>query len=255
MDIIELKNITVFYDDVCALKNVNLNIKEKEFLGIIGPNGAGKSTLLKVILGLIKPSSGEILISGQNINKTNRIIGYVPQASIFDTTFPISVSDVVHMGRLRGNYRLFHKYSDEDKDIVKNTLNDLELYEIRDRQIGQLSRGQLQRVLIARALVVKSEIILLDEPTASVDVNSRSQIYDLLKKLNNELTIVVVTHDLAAISTYFDSIACLNKKLHYHGSKELKEDTVRKVYGCPVDLIAHGVPHRVLNLHEEDNDD
>ncbi|MFW5991628.1 MAG: metal ABC transporter ATP-binding protein [Halanaerobiaceae bacterium] len=252
---VELNNISVYYNHVCALREINLKIKENEFLGIIGPNGAGKSTLLKVILGLIRPSEGEVFIFGRNIKHSTEVIGYVPQASAFDSSFPISVLDVVLMGKLKGGLKLFHRYSKKDTGAVENILDSLGLYKLRNRQIGQLSRGQLQRVLIARALAVDSEILLLDEPTANVDVNSRNQIYSLLEKLNSEITIVVVTHDMAAVSTYFDSIACLNKELHYHGDKELDRKTVEKMYGCPIELIAHGVPHRVLGFHEEENDD
>ncbi|MDI3547964.1 MAG: zinc transport system ATP-binding protein [Halanaerobiales bacterium] len=255
MNAIEVKDVSVYYGNLCAIRDVNLNVKEKEFLGIIGPNGAGKSTLLKVILGLIKPVSGEVRIFGKDLKETNKILGYIPQTSGFDRNFPINVLDVVLMGRLKNRLSLFHRYAKEDMEIVTDLLDKLGLSDVRDRQIGQLSGGQLQRVLIARALAIEPKIILLDEPTASIDANSRSQIYSLLKELNEEMTIVVVTHDLAAVSAYFDSIACLNKELHYHGDKELDEETVEKIYGCPVELIAHGVPHRVFKVHEEGYDD
>lgn len=252
MTAIELKNISVHYGDHCALKDVNLEVREGQFLGIIGPNGAGKSTLLKAILGIVKLTSGEIKIFGKSQREALHNLGYVPQASAFDRNFPISVLEVVLMGRLGSTPVLFHRYSSKDYEKADYYLNKLGIYEVKDRQIGQLSGGQLQKVLIARALVHQPRVILLDEPTSSIDANSRSEIYNLLKNLNEEMTIIVVTHDLAAVSAYYDSIACLNQELHYHGGKEISEETINKVYGCPVELIAHGVPHRVLKYHREE---
>ncbi|QTL98710.1 ATP-binding cassette domain-containing protein [Iocasia frigidifontis] len=251
MKAIEVSDVSVYYDNVCAIRDVNLEISENEFLAIIGPNGAGKSTLLKVILGLIRPVNGEVKVFGNSIKKREKLIGYVPQAIEFDRNFPISVRDVILMGRLRSNFTFFHSYSKEDVQKAVDIMDRLELADLKERQIGQLSSGQLQRVLIARALAVEPKIMLLDEPTASVDLNSRNKIYSILNDLKKEMTIVAVTHDMAAISTYFDSVACLNKDLHYHGDKELEEAALKKVYGCPIELIAHGVPHRVFRAHEE----
>ena len=250
--VIDLKNVSAYYENVRAIEDVTLQVRRGEFLGIIGPNGGGKSTLIKVILGLHKPIEGSVKIMGKNIYKTDEklSIGYVPQASTFDRKFPISVLDVVLMARLRSNFSLFKKYSSEDKEIAFNILKELELSEFRKRQIGQLSGGQLQRVLIARALAVQPQIMLLDEPTASVDSSSRSLIFEILKELNKKMTVIVVTHDLEAVSAYFKSLACMNFSLHYHGDPKLTQDAIDKTYGCPVDLIAHGIPHRILSKHE-----
>ena len=183
-------------------------------------------------------------------------IGYVPQISNFDRNFPISVLDVVLMARLGGRVRFFHQYKKEDIEKAEAVLEQLNLLQLKDRQIGKLSGGQLQRVLIARGLTVEPEILLLDEPTANVDASSTSQIYQLLKELNKEKTIIVVTHDMAAVSSYFDSLACLNEKLYHHGDKQLDQHTTEQVFGCPVDLIAHGHPHHVFEPHGEgENDD
>jgi zinc transport system ATP-binding protein len=255
MKAIELNNVSVFYDNVCALKDINLDVEEGQFLGIIGPNGGGKTTLLKVILGLIKPFKGEVRVFSKKASEGGKLLAYVPQASSFDRTFPINVLNVVLMGKLRGKLDIFHRYSNEEKDAVLSILNELAIFDIKDRQIGELSGGQLQKVLIARALAVEPKIILLDEPTASLDANSSSQIYFLLKKLNEEITVLVVTHDMSAVSSYFENIACLNRKLYYHGSTEITQGIVDEVYGCPIDLIAHGVPHRVLGIHKEEYDD
>ncbi|MFN2340269.1 MAG: metal ABC transporter ATP-binding protein [Halanaerobium sp.] len=248
---VELKNVSVKYGDLDALKNVSIKVEEGSFLGIIGPNGAGKTTLLKVILGLIKPE-GEVEIFGRPQSQAVDKIGYVPQVSNFDRSFPISVLDVVLMAKLGGKVRFFHQYKKEDIKQAEAVLDQLNLLHLKDRQIGKLSGGQLQRVLIARGLAVEPEILLLDEPTASVDARSTSQIYELLKELNEEKTIIVVTHDMAAVSSYFDSLACLNEKLYHHGDKHLDQDTTEQVFGCPVDLIAHGHPHHVFAPHREE---
>lgn len=249
---IEIENLSVYYGNVCALSDLNLVVEEKEFLGIIGPNGGGKSTLIKVMLGLIQPSSGSVKIFGREPGNRSSKLGYVPQFLKFDRNFPINVMDVVLMGRLSEKSGLFHKYSKKDRKIAGMMLEKLGIADLRKRQIGELSGGQLQRVLIARALAVQPRIMLLDEPTASVDSTSKHQIYELLKKLNEEITIIVVTHDTDVVSSHIKSLACLNTKLFYHGSSELNSSTIQQAYGCPVDLIAHGVPHRVLRKHEED---
>ena len=252
---VELKNVSVRYGNLDALKDVSIQVEEGAFLGIIGPNGAGKTTLLKVILGLIKPE-GAVKIFGRPLSQAVDKIGYVPQVSNFDRSFPISVLDVILMAKLGGRVRFFHQYQKKDIKEAEAVLEQLNLSYLKDRQIGKLSGGQLQRVLIARGLAVEPEILLLDEPTASVDASSTSQIYELLKELNEEKTIIVVTHDMAAVSSYFDSLACLNEKLYHHGDKNLDRETTEQVFGCPVDLIAHGHPHHVFTPHgEEENND
>jgi len=253
---VELKDVSVKYGNLDALKNISLQVAEGSFLGVIGPNGGGKTTLLKVILGLIEPTTGDIKIFGHPLDQAVDKIGYVPQISNFDRNFPISVLDVVLMARLGGRVRFFHQYKKEDIEKAEAVLEQQNLLQLKDRQIGKLSGGQLQRVLIARGLTVEPEILLLDEPTANVDASSTSQIYQLLKELNKEKTIIVVTHDMAAVSSYFDSLACLNEKLYHHGDKQLDQHTTEQVFGCPVDLIAHGHPHHVFEPHGEgENDD
>jgi zinc transport system ATP-binding protein len=249
---LEVHNLSVFYGEDCALEDISLNVEEHEFLGIIGPNGGGKTTLLKAILGLVQPQSGTVRIFGQTGDKARRDIGYVPQFSRFDRRFPISVEEVVLMGRLSGRSPWFVQFAANDREVVDSMLARLEIADLKQRQIGQLSGGQLQRVLIARALAVEPRILILDEPTASVDSASKTRIYEILKELNKEMTILIVTHDLSAVSSNIDKIACLNHQLFYHGRTELEAGLVEKVYGCPVDLIAHGVPHRVLRGHEDE---
>ncbi|QXM05087.1 metal ABC transporter ATP-binding protein [Crassaminicella indica] len=248
---VEIEGIDVFYNDVQVLNNINLKVKENDFLAIIGPNGGGKSTLLKAILGLIRLRTGCIKIFDEPLNKSKEIIGYVPQFSSFNKSFPITVKEVVLMGMLKKNNKLFMKFNSGEENKAERIMKKLDIFQLKDRQIGQLSGGQLQRVLIARALAVEPKILLLDEPTASLDANVKTQIFNILKDLNEEMTIILVTHDMSAISTYVKNIACLNKELFYHGEPRLNEEILGRVYGCPVDIIAHGIPHRVLHEHKE----
>src|SRR6056297_3347543 len=249
--IIEVKDLYLSYNQVNVLENVQLTVYKGQFLAIIGPNGGGKTTLLKIILGLIEPDSGEVKIKGLDIKEGRKLIGYVPQISDFDKQFPINVKDVILMGRISDKQGFFHSYSQKDINFVEGIMKDLDILDFKDRQIGRLSGGQLQRVLIGRALAAEPEILLLDEPTASLDAEARGNIYSILKEINKDITILVVTHDITAISTHFDSVACLNRNLHYHGDKNITREDLDQVYGCPVELIAHGVPHRVLAEHDE----
>ncbi|MFW6141102.1 MAG: metal ABC transporter ATP-binding protein [Candidatus Saliniplasma sp.] len=253
---IEVKDVDVSYGRQTILKDVSFELEKGEFLGVIGPNGGGKTTLLKVLLGLIKPDQGEVKIFGRPVKKTSGIVGYVPQRMNFDIQFPISVWEVVLMGRV-GDIGLKPFFSEKDKRIADRSLKLVDMWEYKDKQFSKLSGGQQQRVLIARALADNPKILLLDEPTASVDEQIRTNIYELLQRLNNEkdLTIVLVSHDIGVISTYVEKIACLNKYMIYHGGDELTPDMLEESYGCPVDLIAHGHPHRVFEHKMPSEDD
>ncbi|MCD6325108.1 ABC transporter ATP-binding protein [Candidatus Bathyarchaeota archaeon] len=250
-EVIRLEDVWVKYGDLTVLEEINLSVQNLDFLGIIGPNGGGKTTLLKVILGLIKPARGKVKVLGASPEKSRRFVGYVPQITQFDREFPVAVLDVVLMGRL-GRKGFLGKYTDEDKKVAYEALESVEMLEFKDRQVGKLSGGQLQRVLLARALAADPRILLLDEPTASVDEPTKTELYELLKNLNRKITIILVSHDIGVISSHVDKIACLNKRLFYHGSKEIERETIEKTYQCPIDLIAHGVPHRVLRKHKKE---
>lgn len=247
MSAIEIKNLSVHYGSVCALQNVNLIIENNEFVGIIGPNGGGKTTLIKVILGLLKHSGGNIKINN------NAKIGYVPQFTAFDRNFPINVLDVVLMGGLSNKIKIFKRHSKNDILYAKSIMEKLDILKFKDRQIGQLSGGQLQKVLIARALFSNPKILILDEPTASIDSKTKKEIYELLKELNKEKTILIVSHDMEDIFHYIDSVICVNKTLHYHGNdKKLDKNTLEKVYGCPVNLFLDN--DKKISNREDRND-
>lgn len=247
-ELVNLENVWVYYDHVPVLEGVNLAIENDDFLGIIGPNGGGKTTLLKVVLGLVQPSRGEVTVLGGTPEHNRKFIGYVPQYSIFDHDFPITVWDVVLMGR-NSKVGLVKRFSDDDKKIALETLETVEMVDYRDRQIGRLSGGEQQRVFIARALVAEPKMLLLDEPTTGVDTHMQTEFYELLARLKQRIAIVLVSHDISAVSVHVDKIACLNHQLYYHGSKEVGPETLEATYKCPVQMIAHGIPHRVLKEH------
>jgi zinc transport system ATP-binding protein len=247
-ELVRLEDVWVHYDNAAILEGVNLSIKQDDFLGIIGPNGGGKTTLLKVILGLVKPSSGKVTVLGGTPQRNRRFIGYVAQNSLFDHDFPISVQDVVLMGRY-GRVGLVKRFNEGDKRAALKALQTVEMLDYKDKQIGRLSGGEQQRVLIARALVAEPKMLLLDEPTAGVDMPMQTEFYELLARLKHPMSIVLVSHDISAVSIYVDKIACLNHQLYYHGSKEVGPEILEATYKCPVQMIAHGVPHRVLKEH------
>lgn len=248
MKAIEVKNLFFQYEDLPVLEDINFEVEEKDFVGIIGPNGGGKTTLIKILVGLLKPQQGIVNIFGKPVSSMNHLIGYVPQSFNFDSSFPISVIDVTMMGRLNQSKNLMD--SKEDRQIAEECLRKVDMLELKDKLIGNLSGGQKQRVLIARALTVKPKILILDEPTASIDSKAGLNFYELLHKLNEEMTIIMISHDIGVISQYVEKIACLNKKLVFHDSKEISREMLEQTYQCPVDLIAHGLPHRILDEHE-----
>ncbi len=248
-EVVKLEDVWVQYDGIPVLEGINLSVLQDDFLGIIGPNGGGKTTLLKVILGLIKPARGTVTVLGKEPEKSRDRIGYVPQYNLFDRSFPVDVRDVVLMGRY-GKTGLFRRYNREDRERSEEALEIVGMLEHKDRQVGSLSGGELQRVLIARALVADPKLLLLDEPTASVDPAMQTEFYELLERLKQRMAIILVSHDISAVSIYVDKIACLNRQLHYHGSKEITPEILEATYKCPVQMIAHGtVPHRVLKEH------
>lgn len=248
-DAVSLEHVYVSYGSKPALEDINLLVSRHDFLGIIGPNGGGKSTLLKIILGLVKPDSGVVTVLGNTPEKSRSRVGYVPQVSHFAQDFPVNVWDVVLMGRY-GRAGLLKRYGRSDKAAVEKALLRVGMLDHLHTQIGQLSGGQQQRVLIARALVAEPQLLLLDEPTASVDLTMQTGLYELLEDLKQEMTIIMVSHDISAVSVFVDKIACLNVRLYYHGSREITPEILEATYKCPVQLIAHGdIPHRILKEH------
>ncbi|MDP6039210.1 MAG: metal ABC transporter ATP-binding protein [Candidatus Latescibacteria bacterium] len=249
--IVELKNISFAYNGTSVLSNIDFTVQTNDFLALIGPNGGGKTTLIKLILGLLKPSEGTIRIFGQPPEKCRSRIGYLPQASTIDKYFPIHVHDVVLQGCYHG---LFRRYSNADKKAVETALKSVDLWNIKDRQIGELSGGQQQRVFLARALARNPDLLLLDEPTASIDPDVKTSFYDLLPNLRKRMAVVLVTHDIGVVASYVEDIACLDHTLHYHGAAEGGLKKLEDIYQCPIELVAHGLPHRVLGEHDHSHE-
>ena len=248
---VHIDNLSVYYGQTPAIAGVCLDVTDGEYLGIIGPNGGGKSTLFKAILGLVPKASGTIEIYGKTIRKNKGMVGYVPQFTGLDRSFPITTREVVLMGKLKQGLAPFHSFSKSDRDATDELLEKVGIYRLAERQISALSGGEFQKMLIARALAVTPRCLLLDEPTASVDARSREQIFSLLEELNKQMTILLVTHDLQAISSRVRKLACLNGQIVYHGEPELNETIMNNLYGCQVDLIAFAVPHRAAKEHKE----
>lgn len=248
---IEVEGVSFSYEKTEVLKNVSFRLKQGEFLGIIGPNGGGKTTLVKLLLGLLRPDQGTIRVLGMEPNAASRRVGYVPQSMDLSRAFPISVMDVALMGRL-SRARIGKRYSGEDEEKARQVLQKVGMWEHRRKLIGKLSGGQKQRVFIARALATDPEILFLDEPTASVDPEFQVNLYDILQELNKKVTIVVITHDIGVVSSYMKSIACVNKHFIFHEGSHITQEMIDMAYQCPVELIAHGLPHRVLPTHKEE---
>ena len=256
MAVLSLKDVCFAYGDgVNVLENVNLTVEEGGFLAVLGPNGGGKTTLLKMIVGLLKPTKGEILLLGGTPSKKVRNVGYLPQNTDVNLNFPISAIDVVLMGLL-GKGRRKWRYSHAEQKHALDCLEQVGVAPFKDRKIGSLSGGQRQRVLIARALAVEPELLLLDEPTASMDAVGKENLYALLSKLNQSIAIIAISHDIGIIPSAVKSIACVNRTLHFHPTPEITPAMLETMYGfrkdaCEVELFAHGVPHRVVQPHDE----
>jgi zinc transport system ATP-binding protein len=254
--IVQIQNVWFAYNGKTVLQDVSLNIQRGDFIAMIGPNGGGKTTLLKLMLGLLKPDQGSIKVLGSPTEKASHHIGYVPQDVHTNRSFPITAIDVVLMGKLRPDKR-WTLSSAQDRREALEALERMEIADYANSKIDALSGGQRQRVFIARALVVEPKILLLDEPTASIDPRGQAEFYRLLETLNKDITILVVSHDLVAISTHVKSVACVNRRLHYHNQAEITGEMLEEMYPCideevcPVELVAHGLPHRVLQHHRD----
>ncbi|SFV62850.1 Zinc ABC transporter, ATP-binding protein ZnuC [hydrothermal vent metagenome] len=215
MSIIEIKDLSFCYDKQKILEDINLNVEEKDFLAIIGPNGGGKSTLLKLILGINPIKDGSIKTFGEVPKKNLSKIGYVPQNTNVNTDFPIKVLEVVLMGHIGEKSPLFG-YGKEEKICAMGALAQVGMEKFANSKIGELSGGQRQRIMIARALCAHPKILILDEPTASIDIDGQKLIYELLKTLNSYITIIVVSHDISVIMKYANKVVHINKRLTNH---------------------------------------
>jgi zinc transport system ATP-binding protein len=249
---IVVSDVTLTRNGHPVLDHVSIRVEKGDFYAIIGPNGGGKTTLLKIILGVLKPDSGEVRIFGGPAEENRNLVGYVPQFRTFDFHFPITVGEMVISGRMGHVTGIWKRYSDIDRKKTEEIIGMTGLSGLEHRQVRDLSGGEQQRAIIARALVGDPRILLLDEPTVYVDTPSATQFYEILDDLKKKMTIILVSHDIGVISTHVTKIACLNHSMYAHDTNEITDDMLAAAYHCPVDLIAHGVPHRVLRPHDRE---
>ena len=240
--IIKIENLDAGYEGKQVLDGINLTVYHDDYLGIIGPNGGGKTTLMRLILGLKKPNvgcikyykplkdaQGNLIFDNNGEPKVEEVkeitMGYLPQYNALDKQFPISVYEVVLSGLKK---RLFSRYTETQHQQVKETLEKLQLTDLQDSHIGALSGGQLQRVLLARAIVSKPEVVILDEPNTYIDRRFQKQMYEMLEQINKDCAIIIVSHDIAEVLNNVKHIACVNHHLHYHATADMPREKLEE---------------------------
>jgi zinc transport system ATP-binding protein len=231
------KNVSFAYHSVPILENVNFVVDRGEFVTIVGPNGGGKTTLLKLLLGLLHPDAGEIRILGEKPEKSRFRIGYMPQHVFLDIKFPVTVLDVVLLGRL-GN-RIGGRYTKKDRDMAELALNEVQLSHLSGTLFSEISGGQRQRVLIARALCIDPEVLLLDEPTANIDPEVEKNLLEILQELNKRMTILMVSHDIGFVSQVVERVICVNRRVVIHPTSEINGTLIKDIYGGDYCMIRH----------------
>ena len=267
--LIEIKNLSAGYDSRTVLRNVNLTVYDRDFLGIIGPNGGGKTTLIKCILGLLKPTGGEILYrvattSGNSSaphdnSATNSqfstlnsqlSMGYLPQYNSIDRKFPITVEEVILSG-LSSQKSLISRFTAAHREKAHQVIARMGLEGLEERAIGALSGGQLQRALLGRAIISDPQLVVLDEPSTYIDKRFEARLYELLAEINHDCAIILVSHDSGTVLQQVKSIACVNETLDYHPDTGISEEWLERNFNCPIELLGHGaLPHRILAEHK-----
>lgn len=248
--IIQTNGLCAAYDGKTVLSQVDLTVYERDFLGVIGPNGGGKTTLIKCILGLHKPSKGDICFYKDGKEVPEITMGYLPQYNSIDRKFPISVYEVVLSG-LSKQKPLLSRYTTKHHEQARRIIAQMGLEGLENRAIGELSGGQLQRALLGRALVSNPEVVILDEPNTYIDKRFEAKLYSLLEEINRERAIILVSHDIGTVLKNVKTIACVNETVHYHPHTEVPTEWLEEHFGCPIEMLGHGTfPHRVLKCHE-----
>ena len=265
--LIEIKNLSAGYDSRTVLRNVNLTVYDRDFLGIIGPNGGGKTTLIKCILGLLKPTAGEILYSNKRFvtsdkqgstaqrpaltaNRSVLKMGYLPQYNSIDRKFPITVEEVILSG-LSSQKSLISRFTATHREKARQVIARMGLEGLEKRAIGALSGGQLQRALLGRAIISDPALVVLDEPSTYIDKRFEARLYELLAEINHDCAIILVSHDIGTVLQQVKSIACVNETLDYHPDTGVSEEWLERNFNCPIELLGHGaLPHRILAEHK-----
>jgi zinc transport system ATP-binding protein len=235
---VEITDLAFAYNGTEVLCGVNLVIEPRDFVCIVGPNGGGKSTLLKLMLGLLQPGRGQVRVLGAEPRHVLTRVGYMPQHALLDPQFPVTVLDVVLMGRLRAGRPLAF-YSREDRARCEQALAEVRLADLRKRSFAELSGGQRQRALIARALAGNPELLLLDEPTTNLDLETEVSLRDLLARLNERMTVVTVTHDLGFVSERVQHVVCVNREVVVHPTSEITGERIAELYRGDMRLVRH----------------
>jgi len=250
MNLITLRNVGVAYDGYEALRHVDLEIADDDFLGVIGPNGGGKTTLVKAILGTVT-HTGTIDYAPELHRGKERLIGYMPQQSDFDRAFPISVLEVALSG-LQGARGFGRRYASADRKKAMGLLETAGIAEVANHPIGEVSGGQMQRAMLCRAIIADPRLLILDEPANFVDNKFENELYGMLRELNGRMAIMMVSHDVGTITSVVKEIVCVNRQVHRHSSNRLTEEQLRN-YDCPIQILSHGrIPHTVLEHHPGD---
>jgi zinc transport system ATP-binding protein len=249
--VVTVDHVTFSYDGSPAIEDVSLRVERDDFVAIIGPNGGGKTTLLRIMLGLLIPQTGTVKVFGQPPHMVRTRIGYMPQYASLDLKFPVNVMDVVLLGRL-GKTRGFGPFSHVDKEAAQKALEELELLDLKNRPFSRLSGGQRQRALIARAIVGDPELLLLDEPTASLDAQVEAEFYELLRKLNERLTIVMVSHDLGVVSKYVKNVVCVKLRAVSHPTDKMSGDMLKDIYGSDMCIVRHDQEVHAHEVHRDE---
>ena len=237
--IVEIKAVTCGYEKQQVLTDVSLTIMPGDFVGLLGPSGSGKTTLLRTVLGAVDLYEGEVLVNGVATTKKRPRIGYVPQLETIDWNFPVTVQEVVMMGRTMEN-KLFPWYRKEEKDLAAEMMGRLGILDLADRHIRELSGGQQQRVFLARALISSPQLLLLDEPTSGVDIKTRDDVMHLLHDLNHDgVTIIITTHEINAVAVHLPWIVCLAGRILAEGppSEVITTEVLRLTYGAEMPVI------------------
>jgi zinc transport system ATP-binding protein len=244
--VITFENVSFSYGVAPVLEKVNFSIAERESVCVVGPNGGGKTTLVKLILGLLQPDAGKIHIFGQSPHLARERIGYMPQHLLYDPLFPVTVRDIVLMGRLKsGGWRGFFGWPNgEDREAALEALRQVGMEDFLRRPFSSLSGGQRQRVLIARALASRPDLLLLDEPTSNVDTLVESRLLDLLGELNKRMTIMMVTHDLGFVSEMVEKVVCVNRRVAVHPTNDVSGEIIHDIYGGHVRMVRHDAERR-----------
>ncbi len=235
--VIALAGVTFGYEGVVVIEDTNLEVAAGDFASVVGPNGGGKSTLLKLILGTLEPDRGIVRVFGQPPAQVRSRVGYMPQSAQHDPRFPVTVMDVILMGRLKAGAA--GPYRRADRQAAERALGEVGLSDLRNRRMADLSGGERQRVLIARALCGDPQLLLLDEPTAGVDSPAEERLMQLLQELNRRMTILMVSHDLGFVSQIVQRVICVNRRVRIHTASELTAEHIRELYGAPVRLVHH----------------